>query len=355
MQLDQADILYFYNLYKTEEFNYSANRIIERRKEMKDDLIELNKVYEFWDKNIIGSAKIQKLTSDYLLDKYSVSLGKLYEKQLNSHSWQDHIFNAYVRLVNSGIYYPDEHNTIYTSIRNQSASSNRTFWNMFTLASCCKDDKTFIDSIALILDKKKTHKTLSSLDLDKIQKFWNKRFKNIDFENISPDSLSIIKPYFELSQSHKERDFFSIEQGNYITLNIDLNVICQHNKISLSKNQDALRLFFNQFSSFITRANQSSDNSHLLSISGFNFSIVDSSKTTISFNYSDIQHKNLISSLACDLVDYATSKHDKNTLKGQTINLQSDKDLFFSSFLQNYALQHSLPQKETTSVKKSKL
>lgn len=355
MQLNEEDILYFYNLYKTEGFTYSSNRIIERRSELKDGFIDIHKVYEFWDRNIIGSAKIQKLTSDYLLDKYNQSLGKIYEQSLSSHSWQDHIFNAYVRLVNSGSYYPDDHKTIYTSINNQSSSNNKTFWNMFTLAACCKDDKVCLDSFALILDKKKTHKTISSLDLDKIQKIWNKRFKNVDVENLSPDSFAIIQPYFELSKSHKERDFFSIEQGNYITLNIDLNVICQHNKFSLSKNQDALRIFFNQFSSFVTRTNQSSDNSSLLSISSFSFSTIDAVKTAISFNYSDVQQKNLITSLACDLVDYATSKQDKNTLKGQNINLQSDKDLFFSSFIQNYALQHSLPQKDSTVTKKPKI
>lgn len=296
---------------------------------------------------ILTNAKLQDDLYKLFKDSNNFNLASFYEKQLLNHSWQNDLFTAYTRFIKLGVYYPENDKVIYDSINGQSMSSIKTFWAMVSLVSLVKDDETSLNCFHLILKEKKKG-DIPLLDLERVKRSLDKRFKGIDVSTLPQKEYNYLVNLFSSIETSKEKSFFNVSDGHYIKINVDFDLISQENKLSKAKNMDALRAFLVAFERFSKKSQELRD---VLSVDEFKQDVANCNMT---FYYSDPCKKDMIKSLACDLVDYATSKFETNKLKGYYINSQ-DSDKFFSSYVMNYVLQHTLKKDEQSKPKKVKI
>jgi hypothetical protein len=319
---------------------------IKNRKNEKNGGANISELNTLFNRNLLGNAKLQDELFQFFKQNNKFNLAYYYEMQLNNHSWHGDALAAYTRFIKNGDYFPKNDQVILDAIQKQSISTAKTFWTMVSLAALPKDDSIAAKCFYTVIKEKKKD-DIPLLELEKVQKGWDKRFKGIDLSKIASKEEQYFSKLFNKIEVSKQKNFFTTEEGHYLSINIDIDLISQDNKISKNKNEDALRIFFIAFEKYAKKAQNIKD---VLSIDDFKH---NSTKGILTFYYSDISKRDLIKSLACDLVDYATSK-DGNKLKGANINNQ-DTDKFFSSYVMNYVLQSTLNKDEKPKVKKPKI
>jgi hypothetical protein len=190
------------------------------------------------------------------------------------------------------------------------------------------------------------------LDLEKIQKYWKKRFNGIDIVSIAPDSFNYINPFFTKIETSNPLNFVKFEENHQISLTLDLDLLTQTNKLSLTKHIEAVRIFFNKFNIYLKN---SSEPKELLSINSF--SKQEGMSFSLFITYSDLNKKEAIKQVISDLVDFAISKDSTNkNLKGLSLP-NKDNQEFFNSFILESHLNHSLVRKkqDVSTLRKSKI
>lgn len=346
--LTNNQIVEISEIVKKHDFAFSASRINNDQNE-KDGGAEISSLYSLFSRDLLSSAKFQDDLFEYIKGLNKFNLAYCYEKKLDSHSWNGDLLLSYTRFIKNGKYYPENEQSIYNSIKGQSSDSNKTFWTMISLSAAAKDDSVAAKCFHLVLKDKKRC-AIPLLDLEKIKKNWDKRFNGVDVSIVAPQEYTYLSDLFSNIESSKNKDFFQIKEGHYLSIDINVDLISQSNKMSKNKNEEALRIFFIAFLKYSKKSKELQD---VLSINAFT---EESSGSKLIFYFSDFSKKNMIKSLVCDLVDYATTKFENNKLKGSSINEQ-DTEKFFSAFVLNYLLQKSLSDKSNKDLtpKKNKI
>lgn len=309
----------------------------------------LDKMYGLTERRILDNSIIQNKLFQYFKDKKDFSLAEYYESQLINDYWHSDILQAYTGFIKKGIYYPENPQIIYDSLKKQSIGTVKNFWTMITLASLIKENDIATQSFHLVIDKKGQN-NITLLDLEKIKKTWDRRFKNVNIETLPKVEYEYLSNFFSKIEHGKKQDLFFTEEGHYVNLVVNRDSLSQSNKLSVSRNTEALRYFFNSFADYVKKSKYAHD---VLSITGFKQTV--DANGTLTFYYSDYSKKKVIQSLACDLVDYATTKTEKNNLKGMARIENPEK--FFEPFVMSYVLQATLSAENDNSkkAKRSKL
>lgn len=132
---------------------------------------------------------------------------------------------------------------------------------------------------------------------------------------------------------------------------IDINLICQENKVSKGRNNTMLTSIFKNLASYIYNTNDKP-------LSLDKIVIRDEDPKTLSFNvvfyHTDPSQMELIKSVIGDLIDYAIVKEKNSRLQGESIK-NKNQEQFFSSFILNHTFEKTLEKKIETKIKKNKI
>ena len=209
---------------------------------------------------------------------------------------------------------------------------------MVSLSSYIKDNNEACQSFENIMTVKAKERNLSLLDLEKVKRAWDKRFKNVDISTLNKKSYDAILEVFSKIETSKKKDLYEFNSGEYIEVYLDADLLSQENKLSLPKNVEALNIFFNKFRRYCDKSKTPMD---ILSINEFEFTSGVISKIRV--NFKESTNRKSIQSVIKDLIDFSLIK-DKNHLKGKTFITQ-DEQKFFDAFILNYSLQEKIPLK----------
>ncbi len=302
------------------------------------------------NKHILKNKKF--LTDLYLYTKdKNCNIIEYYEDKLKLSYSNGEILLAYNRLVKSKVYQPSD-KTIYDLIQTHNPSNFQIYWGMLFLASLIKDNDLCLKAFYLISDSKVAKlNALSLLDIEKIKRAWDKRFKGVNVETLPKKEYDFLVKLFDNINESKTKAFCSTTNGSYLKILVDIDIISQETRLSKKKNYDALNSFFNEFSTFIV-SKEAKDN--ILSID--DVFVSEDLYSDMSFNviiyYSDSSKTELIKKVIGELVSYAVVK-DKDGKLQATKDDHNNK--FFSSFIMNYNLETSLDKKDEVKVKKEKI
>ena len=285
---------------------------------------------------------------DYFFNKYNQNIAEEYEHKILNNYWTESSLFAYVHLIKEGKYYPINESIIKQVIQKMLCSNNRTFWALVSLAGLVKDPTISAECFSSIITEKSENRNLSLLDLEKFKRSWDKRFKNVDIQKFSPESYVLANKFFDRIEKGKKTDLYSCVEGHFLYVVLEPDIISQHNKLTRNKNSEAISRFFNIFKNYIEKSKTAKD---LFSIS--NFTIVSQVKINLQLEYLDISKKDALKLILNDLIAFALTK-DGNKLKGAS-EPNYDNMKFFDSFMLNYNLQLTLPNKEGDSKKISKV
>lgn len=154
-----------------------------------------------------------------------------------------------------------------------------------------------------------------------------------------------------------ERRYVLITQTetHNLELSINLNLASKQNNVHYERNAGTLRIFCALFYVYLANHKSSKD---FLSIGKFNSKHLSAKTYVVSFTYHDIKKEAIIKLLAYDLINYALSKHDEDSLKGAEIS-QEDANTLFDKLIMHYALQttleNDLKKNDTAHEKKPKI
>lgn len=274
----------------------------------------------------------------YFLKTYNQDIVKIYEEKCVSHYWNESIFIAYSRFIKDNIYYPQEPNAILKIVQEKKCTNSKTLWDLVSLSSYIKDNNEACQSFENIMTVKAKERNLSLLDLEKVKRAWDKRFKNVDISTLNKTSYDAILEVFSKIETSKKKDLYEFNSGEYIEVYLDADLLSQENKLSLPKNVEALNIFFNKFRRYCDKSTTPMD---ILSINEFEFTSGVISKIRV--NFKESTNRKSIQSVIKDLIDFSLIK-DKNHLKGKTFITQ-DEQKFFDAFILNYSLQEKIPFK----------
>lgn len=293
---------------------------------------------EFYMESVAENKNLLIDIRDYFQKKYGQDIVKVYEEKCLSTYWNESIFVAYGRFIKDNLYYPQEPETILKIVKDKRCTNSKTLWELVSLSGYIKDNNESCNAFADILTEKAKNRNLSLLDLERIKRSWDKRFKNVDISNLPQNSLEQIQKVFAKIESSKTKNLYEFNSGEYIEVQLDADIISQENKLSVPKNIEAINIFFNRFKRYIDKSKTPSES---LSINGFEFASGSISKLRV--NFTDSSNKNAIKKVVKDLIDFCLIK-DKNNLKGKTF-LPEDEVKFFDAFIMNYALQEKVQLK----------
>ncbi len=294
---------------------------------------------EFYVSEVAENKYLMLDIRDYFLKNHNQDIAKIFEEKCISHYWNESIFVAYSRFIKEDIYYPTEPSKILKIIEEKKCTNSKALWDLVSLSGYIKDDNESSKAFANIFSVKAKDRNLSLLDLEKIKRAWDKRFKNVQEENINPNALKVAKEVFDKIENSKKKNLYEFNTGEYIEVILDADLLSQDNKLSVPKNVESLNIFFNRFTKYVQNSKTPLE---MLSITSVEFKSANQSKIRINFN--DSKNKNTIQSVLKDLIDFSLIK-DKTHLKGKTF-FPEDPIKFFDAFLMNYALQEKITVKE---------
>lgn len=312
-------------------------RAIKEWKEEKERTFEGSS--EFYVSEVAENKSLMLDIRNYFIKNNNQDIAKIFEEKCISHYWNESIFVAYSRFIKEDIYYPTEPSKILKIIEEKKCTNSKTLWDLVSLSGYIKDDSESSKAFANIFNVKAKDRNLSLLDLEKIKRAWDKRFKNIKEENINPNALKVAKEVFDKIENSKKKNLYEFNTGEYIEVILDADLLSQDNKLSVPKNVESLNIFFNRFTKYVQNSKTPLE---MLSITSVEFKSANQSKIRINFN--DSKNKNTIQSVLKDLIDFSLVK-DKTHLKGKNF-IPDDPIKFFDAFLMNYALQEKISTKE---------
>lgn len=339
--LNQKNLIELAEIAKSLGFTYLSSRILYQSEQIKFNEIPIEDLHFLKDKNILSNMSVQKKIISYFIEHKKTNIAEYYEKNLLNNCWDNIVLNTYSRLISNNLYYPENDLNLLKIIKVHKSGSKNCLTCFVNLAQSCKNDEISLEIFSLILTEK-INKDISLLELEKIQKIFNKRFKNINIELLSEKNSNIINSIFN-TVKNKSEDLINLEHGFFLKLNLNTDRLSQSNKLSLNKNTDQISYFFNFFKNF----SKTDICLEILSLKEFAFSTGKISKFT--FLYEDSSKKNMLYSFACDLIELATKKENNFFL----LNI-NEKNKLLSSLLNNCYLQHSLKEKNIELNQKSK-
>lgn len=309
-------------------------------------------MYLFDDTNLLNSSKTLKDLYEYTKDK-NYNIAHFLESNINRGYCDPSYFIAYTRLVKATDYYPTKSDKFYDLIQTQPISNQKALWGMFALAPYIKDNNTCTQAFHLLLSKNKIGtNSFTLLDLEKIKKLWDKRFKGVDVTTLPQNEYKHIKDILEQTHEAKQKSFYTATLGHHLNLTIDIDLISQDNKLSISKNNTALNQFFHKFKKYIK--DTQSDNELSLTDVVINLDSLKDLSFNLIFNYSDLSKSELLKSTVDNLINYSLTKDKDEKLQGEQLS-SDESNKFFSSFIMNHTLENTLEKKEETKVKKNKM
>ncbi len=303
---------------------------------------------EFFSDNCAENKYLLKDFREYFLEKYQTDIAKVYEEKCVSQYWNDSIFVAYSNFLKEGVYYPEEKNKVKEVIEGSRSSNSKKYWLIVSVCGLVKDHNEASQCFAHVLTEKAKMRNLSLLDLEKVQKAWNRRFKNVDVSLLDPSSVFVVEKVFEKISSSRKKDLYEFNSGHYTEVILNADLLSQENKLSIPKNIEALRVFFHNFKEYVKEAKTPYD---MYSITSFEMN--SNIETKLRLNYENIESKEKVAKLFKSLLDFCLLK-EKENLKGKTFDCD-DMDKFFDSFLLSTSLEDKMPNKEEHKKNKFKL
>jgi hypothetical protein len=330
--------------------DYSLKHNINSHKQSVNSY-SLDSLSIFTNKYLLNNTDALKDIYEYTKNKSCNIAHFLENKMITSYSNADTL-DGYARLIKNTDHYLNNSENIYKVIVKKTPSTLKNFWSIVTLASCIHDINLSIKAFYLILKEKKSSiYSFSLLDLEKIKRAFDKRFKNLnekDFPKV--EYQFILKSFTEIDNS-KTKSFCTTTSGSYLDVFIDIDLICQENKFSKNKNNGMLKSLFNNFASCLADKKDKP-----LSLN--KIIVRDEDDRTLSFHvvfyFEDVLQGELIRLVVGDLIDYAIIKDKDGKLQGESIK-NKNSEQFFSSFIMNHAFEKTLDKKEETKIKKNKI
>lgn len=314
---------------------------------------KIDDLYLFDSKFVLNHDNALKDLYEHTKDK-SFNIAHFLEFKIHHSYFTDNAFNGYVRLIKNTDYSLNHSESIYKVIEKQDASTIKIFWNMVTLATYIHDNVFSAKAFHLILSKKRDEMhSFSLLDLEKIKRIWDKRFKGVDTTTLPQSEYDFILQSFNDINVSKTKSFCTTTSGHYLDVFIDINLISQENRLSKGRNNTTLTKMLYSLAAYV---GGSKDTYKTLSIN--KIIIRDEDDKTLSFNavfyYSDLSQQELIKSFVGELIDYAIVKRKDGKLQGESIN-NHNQEQFFASLIMNHSLENTLDKKEETKLKKNKI
>lgn len=303
---------------------------------------------EFFRETCAENKYLMKSLREYFLEKYQTDIAKIYEDKSSGHYWNPSVFIGYANFVKEGLYYPEAKDKLKKIIKEKGCSSAKDFWLVVSLCGVVKDDFEASQSFAHVVTEKSIHRNLSLLDLEKLQKAWNRRFKNVDVTLLDPVAVEGVKKVFEKINVSKNKDLYEFKSGHYTEVILNADLLSQENKLSIPKNIEALRIFFHHFQEYVKEYKTPYE---LYSITGFE--VTSNMETKLRLNYENLESKDKVTKLFKNLLGFCLLK-EKENLKGKTFDCD-DMDKFFDSFLLSISLEDKMPNKEDHKKTKFKL
>lgn len=344
-KLTPKDVKEISNIFKANGEDYYASRIMEDK-----NIISMHDMHAFDDNDILENKKLQNALYSYCQQHKKFNLASYYEDRLIKNVSYAEFAIPYIRFIKSKGYYPAKDEILYEIIENQYIQKNKELWLMFSLASLIKNDFFSAKSFSLLIEEN-VRKDTPLLHIEKMKKIWDGRFNGIDVSAIAPAEYQFVSEIFSIIETSKKQNFFTEDDGFYSNILIDINLISQENRVSISQNNSALLLFFTYFGSYLPVAEE---HRNALSINNFTGKQVFKNSFQLTFSYSDINKKDLIKSLAYTLIGYATTVGENNQLKGAEMSAQNTSK-FFDAFIMNHLLQTSMGNNDIQKSKKSKI
>jgi len=323
---------------------------IEKEKKANSSFYYLERIRIFNNKFVVNNNELLKSLYNYTKDK-SFNIAHFFEQQvLHAHNWSDE-FSGYVRLIKNTDYALRENQKFYSIINKQAPSTQNIFWGLVSLAPLIQNNQICTQAFYLILkDKLPKMSSFGLLEIEKIKRIWDKRFKEVDANTLPSEEYQYITDAFNKAINGKNQSFCTTTSGNYLNITINVDLVSQANKKSKNVNGEALQMFFNCFSSYIKKnphnANQLSLSSVKAQPDGYDINVM--------LCYDDMSHTSSIKTVFDDLLNYAITKDNDGNLQANSIkDFQAEK--FFSTFIMNHILENSLDKKIETVTKKNKL
>jgi hypothetical protein len=312
----------------------------------------IDRLYIFDNKFVLNHDNLIKDLYEHTKNK-SFNIAHFIESKIHTGYSSGDAFNGYVRLIKNTDY-SNNSDAIYKVIEKATASTNKIFWSMVTLATYIQDTTLSLKAFYLILkDKKNSIYSFGLLDLEKIKRVFDKHFKNVDLKTLPKKEYEFITKSFDELNISKTKSFCTTTSGHYLDVFVDINLICQENKLSKGKNSTTLTGMLYSLAAYVETAK---DTCKTLSIT--KLIIRDEDYKTLSFHavfyYDDASQAELIKSFVGDLIDYAIVKGKNGQLQGEDINNQNSEQ-FFASLIMNHSLENTLDKKEETKLKKNKI
>lgn len=337
MKLEKID---FENIAKfsDEENSWIFNSFRKVVREWKEDTQRtLQNSAEFYQPTIAENKSVMNKIHKYFMETYNVNIGKYYGDMILTKYWAEPVFTSYYRFIKDGLFVPED-DDLKKVLLGKKSNNSKIFWNIVTLASLIKDDVKSAQVYAHIFKERQKERSLSLLDLEKVKKSWDKRFKDVDLSNLEPVYWEAIQEAFNKIENGKKKNLYEVRVGNHIEIFLEADILSQENKLSIPKNIEALNIFFNKFKNYLTKSKLSQE---MFSITSFE--IVSQSTTKLRLNFTDSGKQEIIQKIFKDLIDFSLIK-EKENLKGRTFST-SDEVKFFDAFLLNYSLQEQINQK----------
>lgn len=286
-------------------------------------------------------------------EKNGFSYPKFIESELQKNSWGGEKLIIYTKFIKEKIYYPENDNVILDIIKNNSYENNKKFKSLLTLSSLIKNDDNSCDAFAATMAKRSKYNPLATLDLEKIKRLFDKRFKGKDVTLLPPDSYNSLKDIFNRIEEKASTELIKEDSGYYYKISVDADAISQQQKLTVGKVSDGVRKLLSTFKYF---TESDLEIVQKLSISKFSFDFSDLNNLQITLQYTNPDMKETLIPVFKELlVNGLTKGTDKDLKCVDILNSFDDTDEYYEKYFNSKILDNELSKKDVEKPKKMKI